>query len=86
VWRSVVPEGGVPWRNYWCDQHLPHRKPLEQPAQLCVVCGGPMSLPDDHDTHSGCAPDTGNGHDTDTALTLLRDVLGAEPLTHQETA
>jgi hypothetical protein len=81
VWRSIVPNGGVPWRNYWCDRHLPHRKPTEQPTPLCVVCGGPMSFPDGHGTHPGC--DTASHADaamTDGVIELLSTVLGAEVL------
>jgi hypothetical protein len=82
VWRSIVPAGIVPWRNYWCDGHLPHRKPLEPPAPLCVACGGPMSFPDGRDTHGGC--DTASPADAapaDAAIELLSTLLGAEVVT-----
>jgi hypothetical protein len=58
VWRTVEHRGCATWRNFWCDAHLPHRKPAEPPGQTCTVCTGPLDpwlTANSHTTHPCCA-------------------------------
>jgi hypothetical protein len=58
VWRTVEHRGWATWRNFWCDAHLPHRKPAEPPGQTCAVCTGPLDpwlTATEHTTHPCCA-------------------------------
>lgn len=58
VWRTVEHRGCATWRNFWCDAHLPHRKPADPPGQTCTVCTGPLDpwlTANEHTTHPDCA-------------------------------
>ena len=72
VWRTVEPCGFAAFRTFWCDSHLPHAKPPDDPSPTCRVCGGPMTYADGHDTHPGCDHDSGNAADVMAAVALVR--------------
>jgi hypothetical protein len=74
VWRTAEP----PWRNFYCDTHLPHRRPPDEPSPTCRVCSGPMALAD-YEAHPGCDMSDGvvSNEAFDTALRLLSTALDA---------
>ena len=76
AWRTVNHLGAATWRNFYCDAHLPHRKPTDPPAQTCTVCTGPLdpSLPAQAaTTHPLC--EAGGAVTVDHAITTITAVF-----------